>query len=466
MDRASGRTHLGALLPHAGSPVGALGFWLMHRADLLGPAPFWLIVVLLVSSGVLNGIAYSVSQRMAPRPARMHVRLGVGAVTTAVILYATGWGAVIAMGFVLATSDVLRTDGSRAWWRGTAWNVAAMTCGQIAIATGLAPSVLSDGVSHAVAVGNALCLVIVMYSLGTTTAATEHAKEEAANEREHFRSLVQHASDVIAVLDATDLSIHYVSPAISSLLGFEPAECAGMTIGDLVGEGAHSDAVALATALNEAGGTLTAELEVRHRDGSPRTVEVTATLRTDGTIVGNVHDVTHQRELERELRYKARHDTLTGLMNRAALIEAVERHLSDAVVAETISVLFVDLDGFKEVNDALGHERGDAVLVEAAHRIVGAVPAHALTGRLGGDEFLVVLHRTRNDEAGAIAMRILDALERPWHDLPGCEISASIGVATTGARRESVEDILGRADEAMYDAKRQGKGRYVLARAA
>jgi diguanylate cyclase (GGDEF)-like protein len=180
-------------------------------------------------------------------------------------------------------------------------------------------------------------------------------------------------------------------------------------------------------------------------------------------IIGNVHDVTRQRALEHELRYKARHDVLTGLMNRAALLEAVEHHRAAAVADDTFSVLFVDLDGFKEVNDELGHERGDEVLVEAARRIVRAVPDDALTGRLGGDEFLVVLPRTTNSEASAIALRILDTLDRPWESLPGREISASIGVATTGATPEAMEDILRRADEAMYDAKRKGKGRYALA---
>jgi diguanylate cyclase (GGDEF)-like protein len=237
-----------------------------------------------------------------------------------------------------------------------------------------------------------------------------------------------------------------------------------MSMADLVVGGNRPEADAYTDAVRCAGGTLTTEMELRHRDGPVRVVEVTATLRADGTIVGNVHDVTRQRALERELRYKARHDTLTGLMNRTALIEAVEQHTSDAVFGET-SVLFVDLDGFKEVNDALGHERGDAVLVEAARRIVTAVPDYAMTGRLGGDEFLVVLPSTTNDAASDIASDILGELERPWQ-LPGCDISASIGVATTGRVHESVEDILRRADEAMYDAKRQGKGRFVLARAA
>ena len=127
----------------------------MHRADLLGPAPFWFILVLLLGSGVANAAAYCVAMRMQPSPARMHVRLSVGTLTTLAILYSTGWGAVIAIGFVLAVSDVLRTDGSDAWWRGTLWSVVAIGLGQLAIAVGLAPSVLSLHISNAVALGNA-----------------------------------------------------------------------------------------------------------------------------------------------------------------------------------------------------------------------------------------------------------------------------------------------------------------------
>jgi diguanylate cyclase (GGDEF)-like protein len=249
------------------------------------------------------------------------------------------------------------------------------------------------------------------------------------------------------------------------LLGFEPEECVGRPVSNMVAGATDAVGSEWILGLERAGGTVTSEITLTHRSGSPRIVELTSTLRADGTIVGNVHNVTEQRLLERELRHQANHDVLTGLMNRSALTEAVERHTVDAVVVETISVLFVDLDGFKEVNDALGHETGDAVLVEAARRIAGAVPTQALTGRLGGDEFLVVLHDIDNVEASGIALRILDALARPW-PIPACKISASIGVATTGHQPEAVEDILRRADEAMYDAKRQGKGRYVLARAA
>ncbi|MDQ1519550.1 MAG: hypothetical protein QOI55_623 [Actinomycetota bacterium] len=450
-------------LPHVATPVALVAFWLLHEFGVLGPAPLWVLLLLIGLAAVAAGIVEAVARHVESDRTRLHMRLCVATFTTTTVLYATAWGPVIAIGYVLAVIDTLRTEGSRAWRPGALWSLAAMSVGQVTIALHIAPSILSPHVSHAVAAGSAACLVIVLYSLGTTTKAAEQAQHDVAQEREHFRSLVQHASDVIVVLDR-DLTIQYVSPAMSTLLGFEPGECVGRPVSKLVAGADDAVGSDWFLALERAGGTVTSELTLAHRTGSLRTVEVTSTSRADGTIVGNIHDVTEQRSLERELRHQANHDVLTGLMNRAALTEAVERHTVDAVVVETISVLFVDLDGFKEVNDALGHETGDAVLVEAARRIVGAVPAHALAGRLGGDEFLVVLHDTDNEAGSAIALRILDALARPW-PIPGCAISASIGVATTGHQPEAVEDILRRADEAMYDAKRQGKGRFVLARA-
>jgi diguanylate cyclase (GGDEF)-like protein/PAS domain S-box-containing protein len=451
-------------LPYLSTPVGFLGFWALHRLGVLGPTPLWVLLVLTGITAAVGLVVEVAARRITNPMVRLHVRLSFATVTTTVVLYATAWGPVIAIGYVLAVIDGLRTEGSRAWWPGAAWSLVAMGFGQLAIGLGIAPSILAPHVAHAVAAGNAACLVIVLYSLGTTTRAAEQAQHDVVGEREHFRSLVQHASDVIAVLDR-DLTIQYLSPAVFGLLGYAPEECVGQPIGTLVASAKRAIGRDWVEALVAAGGMIVTETTLEHRSGSPRIVEITSTLRADDTIVANVHDVTEQRVLERELRHQANHDVLTGLMNRAALIEAVEEHTVDAVVVGTISVLFVDLDGFKEVNDALGHERGDAVLVEAARRITTAVPSWALTGRLGGDEFLVVLHGVGNAQASALAAQILESLERPWN-LAGYAISASIGIATTGEHPESVEDILRRADEAMYDAKRQGKGRYALARAS
>jgi diguanylate cyclase (GGDEF)-like protein/PAS domain S-box-containing protein len=453
-------------LPYLSTPVGIAGLWTLHALGVLGPTPLW-VIMLLIGVTVAVGAVVEIAARhfLPPGPFRTHLRVAGATVCTTAVIYATGWGSVIAIGYVLAVIDGLRTEGSRAWRNGALWSLVTMACGELAIQIGVAPSILPMHVAHTVAAANAACLVIVLYSLGTTTAAAEKAQQDVADEREHFRSLVQHAADVIVVVDE-NMDITYVSPAVSGLLGYDPDECVGRPIGALLAPASTARDKGWAQQLEQAGGSIESELQVAHRDGTLRILEITSTLRPDGTIVGNLHDVTRQRALERQLRHQAEHDSLTGLMNRAALIDSVEQYTVDAVIVNAISVLFVDLDGFKEVNDELGHERGDVVLIEAARRITAAVPEHALTGRLGGDEFLVVLPYTDNHDASLIASRILDALEAAW-PLPGSPaISASIGVATTGEHPESVEDVLRRADEAMYDAKRQGKGRYALARAA
>jgi diguanylate cyclase (GGDEF)-like protein/PAS domain S-box-containing protein len=460
-DQPTQRPGIVPLLPYVGLPLGALGFWLLGRAHVMAQTPYWVILLLLVGTSTLNALAYNRAQRMQPGPARVHLRLGVATVSTTAVLYATGWGAVVAIGWVLCVTDVVRTDSSKVWWRGAIWGVSGIAIGQIAIALHIAPTVLPYGISNAIAVANAVTVVLVLYGFGAISAFAEAAANEVAREREHFRSLVQHATDVITVLDA-DLRLAYASPAIATLFGDDPEEAIGSTIAERFGEAEAARAGALVGALEEPGKAVNAELELHHRDGSPRIVELTATRRDDGSIVCNIHDVTAQRALEQRLRFQARHDTLTGLMNRAALLEAVEAQSVNGTVGPSTSVLFIDLDGFKAVNDALGHERGDAVLIEAARRIVNAIPGHALAGRLGGDEFLVVMPRTPNDDAGVAALRILAALERPW-PIVGAHITASIGVATTSERAESVEALVHRADEAMYDAKRRGKGCCVLA---
>src|SRR5262249_33541003 len=122
------------------------------------------------------------------------------------------------------------------------------------------------------------------------------------------------------------------------------------------------------------------------------------TRRHDGSLVLNLRDVTEQRALEAQLEYRASVDALTGLPTRAALMQ----HLSQRGALDDTTVLFIDLDGFKEVNDALGHESGDGVLRDVASRIADGIPAGVSVGRLGGDEFLAIM--TTIDEIEALAV--------------------------------------------------------------
>ncbi|MES2899988.1 MAG: sensor domain-containing diguanylate cyclase [Pseudomonadota bacterium] len=169
----------------------------------------------------------------------------------------------------------------------------------------------------------------------------------------------------------------------------------------------------------------------------------------------------------RQSEYDAQHDALTGLVNRSFLSAALPKYLSlSERKCTSLSILYIDLDGFKAVNDRLGHGGGDEVLCVSASRLVGAVRGCDISIRMGGDEFAVILQDT--DEVGAAhtAAKLITELSR---DIPTefgtAAISASIGIAAYPADADSVDALLGSADAALYHAKRAGKNRYVLASA-
>ena len=151
------------------------------------------------------------------------------------------------------------------------------------------------------------------------------------------------------------------------------------------------------------------------------------TRRHDGSLVLNLRDVTEQRALEAQLEYRASVDALTGLPNRAALMQ----QLSQRGPLDDTTVLFIDLDGFKEVNDALGHESGDGVLRDVASRIAADMPDGVSVGRLGGDEFLAIMtERRRGRRRSTVARGIIAGIEQLGTTLTRFPLSASIGIAT------------------------------------
>jgi diguanylate cyclase len=127
-----------------------------------------------------------------------------------------------------------------------------------------------------------------------------------------------------------------------------------------------------------------------------------------------------------------------------------------------VTVLFIDLDGFKEVNDSLGHEQGDRVLRDVGSRIASVVRKGVTVGRLGGDEFLAIMQGSDIDAAQIVARRIIDGIVQVGSILTMFPLSASVGIAT-GTPEQSAEQILRRADSAMYEAKAQGPGRVCVA---
>lgn len=185
-------------------------------------------------------------------------------------------------------------------------------------------------------------------------------------------------------------------------------------------------------------------------------------LDADGGVIGlytvtiDVHDLTVAQE---QLRRSVERDALTDVLSRRAVMDRIEAALADAARAP-VALFFVDLDGFKSVNDRLGHREGDALLVRVGEALQAAVRADDAVGRFGGDEFLVLAALRNANGAQALAMHMLEAIRQVTADAsPQGSISASIGYALAPADAQSPMKLLQRADDAMYAAKRQGKDR-------
>jgi len=180
--------------------------------------------------------------------------------------------------------------------------------------------------------------------------------------------------------------------------------------------------------------------------------------------VGALRATLRDREaLEEQLKYQALHDPLTGIPNRVLFVDRVEQALARKDRHdELLAVIFLDLDGFKSINDNLGHVAGDELLVSVAARIQRCLRGTDTAARLGGDEFAVLIEDLPDtDAAVAVVERILKALGEPL-TLRGnrVPVRASVGVAASLSRREKAGELLRNADVAMYQAKSRGKGSY------
>ncbi|RJO79810.1 GGDEF domain-containing protein [Nocardia panacis] len=176
-----------------------------------------------------------------------------------------------------------------------------------------------------------------------------------------------------------------------------------------------------------------------------------------GVLVRSERAIVRSERSERRAQYQADHDMLTGLLNRAALLRTSHR---ETWAGQQLSLLFIDLDGFKTINDSFGHAVGDELIADAAARIRRVIRRADVAARYGGDEF-VVLAALARPEAVALAQRLLAAFERPFELSAGeVPITASIGLACGGPRSSdtTVYDLIRAADSAMYHAKQYGRG--------
>jgi diguanylate cyclase (GGDEF)-like protein/PAS domain S-box-containing protein len=310
----------------------------------------------------------------------------------------------------------------------------------------------------------------------------ERTAELFASEQ-RFHALVQHSSDVVTVV-SPEADVLYQSESVQRVFGIPAQNLSGKRLTKLLDP---ESGLRLAQALRQVAGrpyaTTVLELTIRHQDGRRRQAEMTITnLLGDPSVAGlvlNTRDISERKELQDQLVHEAYHDALTQLANRALFRERVAEALRRRGDDEDVTVLFLDLDGFKEVNDSLGHLAGDQLLVQVADRLRASVRDGDVVARFGGDEFAVLIESPVDvEEAESVARRIVEVLEEPFaSETRNIHVQASIGLAAysgigetrveivddIGAdqdRADGAEQLMRNADLAMYKAKSAGGGSF------
>jgi diguanylate cyclase (GGDEF)-like protein/PAS domain S-box-containing protein len=275
--------------------------------------------------------------------------------------------------------------------------------------------------------------------------------------------------DAILITDAQS-NIIRVNRAFSTITGYSAAEVIGRNP-KLMSSGRHDREfyTAMWKQLLETG-TWAGEIWDRRKSGEiyPKWMTITAVRNEQGETskyVAIFSDITQRKQEEEEIRSMAFYDALTKLPNRRLFLERFQAALaSSARYGDHGAILFIDLDNFKQLNDTLGHDYGDLLLVEVARRIKACVREIDTVARMGGDEFVVLLENISSEredaaiKAGLVAEKIRDALAQPYQ-LRECEhdSSPSIGISLYHGNAESMEDLLKYADQAMYQAKSAGR---------
>jgi diguanylate cyclase (GGDEF)-like protein/PAS domain S-box-containing protein len=294
---------------------------------------------------------------------------------------------------------------------------------------------------------------------------TQERAESIRRSGREFRALAQNASDLVTVIDR-DATIRYQSDSVERILGYPASDLAGRRITELI----HPDDVPrLASLLPNDGRPVPDvhtrfECRMRHRDGRWTDVEMVlapmAQDEDDDRLVLTSREIGERKALEEQLRHQAFHDALTGLPNRALFEDRVEHALATAGRTDTrTAVIFADLDGFKLVNDSLGHAAGDDLLRMIAQRLRDCTRGADTVARLGGDEFAILLVGSDDGDAEVMAKRVTESLAAPL-SLMDRQMTPqmSLGIAVSSADACDREALMRNADIAMYAAKRRGQG--------
>ncbi|QJT07485.1 sensor domain-containing diguanylate cyclase [Oceanidesulfovibrio marinus] len=310
---------------------------------------------------------------------------------------------------------------------------------------------------------------------GSTVDVTRRkkAQEELRESERKARAMLEASHDAMIVIDGNG-SVQFWNHAAENMFGYLEAEALGMDVHVLVVEEEdrkRADAGTAHFAKTGEGPIVGSigEFQARRKDGTVFPVEhAVAAFRMHGAwyAVGSVRDKTEQKEAEKELQRLATTDSLTGLANRRHFFDGcrkeIERHKRYGVA---VSLLMLDVDLFKKINDTWGHDTGDRVLKEVAAHMLLTLRDVDLCGRIGGEEFAVLLPETDLQGAAEAAERVRASLENICFILEeGARVcvTASLGVAEMGGSEDTLQELIKRADDALYEAKETGRNKVVV----
>ena len=310
--------------------------------------------------------------------------------------------------------------------------------------------------------------------VGMAVDITERVRAERAmrESERRYRQLFHDSQDAVYITDR-DGTIVDMNPAGLRLFGYAPKDLRTLNAQDAYADPEQRER--FRRAVEETGSVEGFEVLLRRQDGERLYCVLTTTVRRDSTgaitgYQGIIRNITEQKKVEQQLERRALHDPLTDLPNRVLFWDRLEHAMARAQRGgERLSVLFIDLDRFKVVNDSLGHMAGDRLLVSVARRLEGCVREQDTVARFGGDEFIVLLEGLAGvEDAVEVAERMVQAFETPFLiSNEEVHLRSSIGIATFDEDRcqpcdrlERAEDLVRQADTAMYRAKGKAETRY------
>jgi diguanylate cyclase (GGDEF)-like protein/PAS domain S-box-containing protein len=437
----------------------------LRMAGVSGVGPVWLSPALLVLAALVSLVVHGRWGRAASGPG-LHLRLGLQVVALTALALSTGVGpAIVAPILVLVVADSVRAAGAGTGGSAVAWATGGVLAHQIAVVAVGPVGVLPVEAGHAAATIGAVLIFLAGYRITRFATESEAARAAVAAEQGRVQAMLAGGSDVTFIVG--DGRVTYQSPSTERVMGYAPDSLLGRDYLDLVHPDDRARTVEFVRGLlDEPGASGLLACRLQAADGVYLPVESSCrNLLHDPAVAGFVvtaRDVTERQQLEQQLEHRAFHDDLTGLANRALLLDRLQH--TAARVARSggrYAVLVVDVDGFKPINDTFGHATGDAVLRAVARRLEAATRRSDTIARLASDEFAVLVEEHLDAvDAARIAARILAEVRQP---IPtgGADVTVSVSIGIADDRDgDRPEDVLRNADIAMYLAKRDGADRF------